>query len=732
MPSSALAAALALALGAPSTPGIPDIPTQSYQLANGLTLLVHEDHKAPVVAVNVWYHVGSKNERPGKTGFAHLFEHLMFGKSENRKEDYLSSLDKLGATDRNGTTNADRTNYFQNVPVSALDTVLFMESDRMGHLLGAVDQAKLDEQRGVVQNEKRQGENQPYGKVQEFVARATYPAGHPYSWTTIGSMEDLNAASLDDVRDWFRGSYGPNNAVLVVAGDVVAAEVKAKVERWFGDLPPGPPLGRYQAWPAKRSGTQRAAMQDRVAQARVYKVWNTPQRGTAEDGDLDLASQVLAAGKSSRLYKRLVYDDRIATDVSAFQATREIGSQFWIIATAKPGGDLAAVEQALDEELTRFRAQGPTPDELLRARTSFLSDFVRGLERIGGFGGKSDVLAMSQVFGGRPDAYQEELRNYLAATPARVAATARSWLADGALVLQVLPFPTAAPAASGADRSRMPEPGEPPSPRFPAFTRHQLSNGLKVIVAERHAVPVVGFDLLVDAGYASDAQGLPGTARLAGDMLTEGTRTRTALQISDELQRLGAHLDARSNLDVTALSLSALRSGLDASLALFADVLLHPAFPEADFQRRKALQLAAIERERTEPNALGMRIMPRLLYGAGHAYANPLTGSGTKETVAKLTRDEVARWHATWFRPGSATLVVVGDTSAAEIVPRLERLLAGWRPGQAPAKNVAAVGMPDKGRLYLVDRPGAPQSVILLGEVAPPRANPQEVAPRRR
>ena len=730
MITSPLAAALALSLAAPpaSGPAIPDIPFKTFVLGNGLTLVVHEDHKAPIVAVNVWYHVGSKNERPGKTGFAHLFEHLMFGKSENRHEDYLSDLDKLGATDRNGTTNADRTDYFENVPVTALDSVLFMESDRMGHLLGAIDQAKLDQQRGVVQNEKRQGENQPYGKVNQFVAHATYPAGHPYSWTTIGSMKDLDAASLDDVREWFKTSYGPNNAVLVVAGDVKADEVKAKVEHWFGDIPPGPPLTRFDAWPAKRTGTQRAVMQDRVAQARLYLVWNTPQRGTRADTDLDLASQVLAAGKSSRLYKRLVYDDQIATDVAAFEATREIGSQFWIMVTARPGGDLKAVEKAVDEELARFLAHGPTEAELQRARTNFLSGFVRGLERIGGFGGKSDVLASSMVYGGRPDAYKDDLRNYVDATPARVAAPARAWLSDGALALQVLPFPEEKAAATGADRSTFPAPGEPPSPRFPAFTRHTLANGLKVVVAERHAVPVVGFNLLVDAGYASDSLGLPGTARLGGDMLTQGTRTRNALQISDELQRLGAELGAGSNLDVTAVSLSALRAHLDASLALFADVVLHPSFPEADFQRRKKLQLAGIERERTEPVALGYRIMPGLLYGAGHAYAGPLTGSGTTAGVEKLTRQDVARWHDAWFKPGNATLVVVGDTTAAEILPKLEKLFAGWKPGPAPVKNVAPVPPAPGERLFLVDRPGAQQSVILVGETAPPRANPEEIA----
>jgi zinc protease len=317
--------ASAAALAAADIP-VPDIPFQRYVLPNGLTLVVHEDRKAPIVAVNVWYHVGSKNEKAGKTGFDHLFEHLMFNGSEHFNDDYFKVLEKIGATDLNGTTNVDRTNYFQNVPVTALDTVLWMESDRMGHLLGAIDQARLDEQRGVVQNEKRQGENQPYGKVFSLITEATFPKGHPYSWTTIGSMEDLGAASLDDVKEWFQTYYGPQNAVLVVAGDVKADDVKARVEKHFGDIPPGPPIAKHDTWIAKRTGVHRQTLQDRVPQARVYKVWNTPPWGGADNDELDLAAAVLASGKTSRLFKRLVYDDQVATDVNAFQWTAEIGS----------------------------------------------------------------------------------------------------------------------------------------------------------------------------------------------------------------------------------------------------------------------------------------------------------------------------------------------------------------------------------------------------------------------
>ncbi len=725
-----LAAVGAAALAAPPAREIPvpEIPFQRYVLGNGLTLIVHEDHKAPIAAVNVWYHVGSKNEKPGKTGFAHLFEHLMFNGSENFDDDYFKVLEKLGATDLNGTTNEDRTNYFQNVPVGALDTVLWMESDRMGHLLGAITQAKLDEQRGVVQNEKRQYENEPYGRVDELIQAAVYPKGHPYSWTVIGSMEDLAAASLDDVKEWFKTYYGPQNAVLVVAGDVKAEEVKAKVERYFGDIPPGPPIAEHDVWIAKRAGEQRQILQDRVPQARIYKVWNTPQWGAPDSDYLDLAAAVLASGKSSRLYRRLVYSDQIATDVRAYQGSSEIGSTFVVQATARPGGDLRAVEKALDEEMARFLRDGPTAEELERASTARLAGFVRGVERIGGFGGKSDILAQSQVWGGRADFYRDRLARVKSAGTDDVWGTAKRWLADGVYVLEVHPFPELAAGRGGADRKTRPVPGPAPEGRLPAFHRATLPNGLKLVVAERHEIPVVRLNLLVDAGYASDLSAAPGTARLAGDMMDEGTTSRSALEISDELQRLGAQLGADSDLDSTSVTLSALKATLEPSLALFADVVLNPSFPPGELERLKKLQLAAIQRESSEPFEMALRVLPRLIYGAGHAYSLPLTGSGYPSSVEKITRDDVVRWHTTWFKPGNATLIVVGDTTLAEIRPKIEAAFAGWAGGGAPRKNVGAVEPRPQDAIYVYDRPGALQSTILCGHAAPPRANPREIA----
>jgi zinc protease len=705
-----------------------DIPYERFVLDNGLTVIVHEDHKAPIVAVNIWYHVGSKNEKLGKTGFAHLFEHLMFGGSEHAQGRYIDTMERIGATDLNGTTNSDRTNYFENVPTSALDLTLWMESDRMGHLLGALDQKTLDLQRGVVQNEKRQGENQPYGVTEQLITQNTYPAGHPYSWTTIGDMADLDAASMKDVQDWFKTYYGPSNVVLVLAGDIDVKTAREKVTKYFGDIPAGPPVAHQQVWIAKMSGTHRQIVQDRVPQARIYKVWNIPEYGSAEADYLDLVSDCLSNGKSSRFYKRLVYEDQIATDARSFTDLSEIGGQFYVRATARPGQSITQVEKEVDEELARFLKDGPTPEEMQRVKAQYEANFIRGIVRIGGFGGKSDRLAQSQVFRGSPDAYKISLKRVQDATAEDLKAAARKWLSDGAYILEVDPFPDYKTASTGADRSKAPDTGTPPELKLPKLQRATLSNGLKIILAERHEVPLVNFTLASDAGFASDALTSPGTANLAMQVLTDGTRTRDALQVSDELQAIGATIRGSSNLDLSFVSLSALTAKLDPSLDLFADVVLHPSYPETEVKREQKLTIAGIEREQNSPGTVALRVLPELLYGPGHPYGNPSTGSGTKESVAKLTREDLVKFHETWLRPNNSTLIVVGDTTLSEMTPKLEKLFAGWKSGSVPVKNVKTVSVAAKSTVYLIDKPGALQSVIVAGVVAPPRANPQEIA----
>jgi zinc protease len=711
-----------------------DIQYTKFVLKNGLTVLVHEDHKAPIVAVNTWYHVGSKNEKLGKTGFAHLFEHLMFSGSDNFNHTYLNAMEGIGATNLNGTTNNDRTNYFENVPTSMLDYVLFAESDRMGHLLGVLDQKKLDLQRGVVQNEKRQGENQPYGVTEELIVENTYPLGHPYSWTVIGKMQDLDAASISDVQEWFKTYYGPNNTTVVIAGDVTPEVARQKVEKYYGEIPAGPPIAKQEAWVAKRTGTHRGWVQDRVPQARLYRIWNVPQYGSPEEVQLDLAAQVLGRGKTSRLYKRLVYTDQIATSAFASNDSNEIAGQFDFTITAKPDQDPVKAEKnfrdsekAADEELQKFLKNGPTEAELQLAKTQIFGGYARIVERIGGFGGKSDLLARCQTFTGNPDCYKEYLKRIQAATPASVKKAANDWLTDGDYVLEVHPYPTTLTAEAKLDRSKEPEPGKAMSLNLPPMQKAKLSNGLNVVLAERHTAPVVNFTLMVDSGYSSDPAGASGTASFAQRMLEEGTPTRDSLKIGEELESLSANFSAGSNLDWAVVNLNTLKLTMDKALNIYGDLILHPAFPQKEFDRLKKERLAGIRREKVDPQSMGLRVIPQLLYGKGHAYGVPFTGTGAEASVDKLTRGDLAQWHDTWFKPNNATLLIVGDTTLKEITPQLEKIFAGWKPGDVPKKNVAPVQSAAKAEVYLIDRPGSGQSTIFGGLLAPPRNDPDAI-----
>ena len=726
---AALCALTLLLAGAAGAQQIPEIPFDEFYLDNGLRVVVHEDRKAPIVAVTIWYHVGSKNEQRGKTGFAHLFEHLMFNGTENYDDDYFKPFQEIGATSMNGTTNVDRTNYFQTVPSTAIDLALWMESDRMGHLLGAVDQDKLDEQRGVVQNEKRQGENQPYGKAFQEIFANVFPPDHPYSWPVIGSMEDLDAASLDDVREWFAAYYGPNNATLVLAGDIDVDTAKAKVQQYFGHIPPGPPLTKRDDWTLAELEEKRVVMQDRVPQARIYKTWRAPKWASGDSTLLELAGEVLSGSKTSRLYQRLVYEDEIATDVGAFTWAAEIAGAFVVTATVASGQDIGEVERALDEELARFLAEGPTEEELARVKTEIRAFVIRGLERVGGFRGKSNILAENAVYGGRPDFYKQSLSVLQAATPEDVRSAADYWITGNAVTLEIHPFQQSL-AASGAeaDRSSLPLVQDFPAASFPELGRATLSNGMRVIVAERNAVPVVQLRVQMNAGYASDQFGSPGTAKLAMEMLDEGTTSMDTLEIADALAGLGATLSTGSNLDYSFASLSALKENLDEALEIYADVILNPSFPDSELERLRRLQLAAIEQEQTTPDSMAFRVFPRLVYGEGHAYSLPLTGSGTRASVETISREDIFGFHSTWFKPNNATMIVAGDITLDEILPRLEAAFADWEPGETPNKNLPEVDLPSGPRVYLLDRPDSAQSVIIAGQLIPERRADEEIA----
>ncbi len=697
-----------------------NIPYKHYQLDNGLTLIVHEDHKAPIVAVNVWYHVGSKNEKPGKSGFAHLFEHLMFNGSEHYDDDYFQALERIGATDLNGTTNNDRTNYFQNVPLAALDQVLWLESDRMGHLLGAIDQEKLDEQRGVVQNEKRQGENQPYGRQYDLLTKTMFPQGHPYSWTVIGEMEDLNAASLEDVHEWFKAYYGAANAVISIAGDVDSEDIHQKVKKYFGSISSGPTLTRPEVDIPRRTGETRQVYQDRVPESRIVLAWNTPEWGTKESTYLDIASDVLAAGKTSRLYKKLVYEDQSCSRVSSFQWSKELAGNFIIQANVKPGNSVEDVEKAIKEVVNEFLKNGPTEQELKRIKASQFAGFIKGIERIGGFGGKSDILARNAVFGGDPEYYKATLDFLADAKVNDIRTTARDWLSEGQHVLICEPFPEYTSSEVDADRSKIPDLGPAVAAKFPNLEEAKLKNGMKVVLAKREGVPTVVMNMVFDAGYATDPAAKAGRASVAMNMMDEGTKSMDALQINEQLSMLGASLNAGSDLDASYVNMTTLKPSLDASLDLYADVLLNPAFPDKEFQRLKKDQLSRIKREKATPVQMALRVFPQYLYGEDHAYSLPLTGSGYEKTIEDMDLKDIQDFYGDWLQPNNATLVVVGDLEMNDLVSRLEKRFGDWEKSKTPTKTITKVEAVKGKKLYLMDRAESQQSVIIAGYLTDP------------
>lgn len=711
-----------------------DIPWKRFQLDNGLTVIVHEDRKAPVVALSVWYNVGSKDEPAGSTGFAHLFEHLMFGGSENAPGSYLGRMRNLGPSNLNGTTWFDRTNYFQTVPTPALEQALFLESDRMGYLLGEVDQEVLDLQRGVVQNEKRQGDNQPYGLFEYAQLEALFPEGHPYRHSTIGSMADLDAASLETVRNWFRDNYGPNNAIVVLSGDIDEATARTLVDRYFGKIPRGPVNTPAEADVPTLAAPIVATMNDRVANTRLTRSWAVPGMLSDDAVPLSVAASVLGGLASSRLDNQLVRGEQSAVSASASMSEFHRVGIFDISVDVKPGQDAAEVGRRLDAIVAEFIANGPTEEEVARVATRYVSSRIQGLEQVNG---KANVLAEGQLYAGDPDFYKKELAAYASVTPAEVKSAMQRWLMRPVFDMTIAPgereaYVEAAATPSGATpmpaaeiqrvaRDPMPTIGQVPDLEFPAVERTTLSNGVKVVYAQVDTVPVTRVGIDFDAGYAADSADRLGAQAMMLDLLDEGTTSRDANQLAEEEERLGASINVGASMDRTSADLSVVTANLTPSLTLLADVVRNPAFAPSEVERIRASRLSGLASERTNPGAIAARALPPLIYGADSPYGRSFTGSGDEASLTALTRDDLVATHAAWVRPDNATIFVVSDLPLSQVTPQLEAAFGDWRAPSAPkgTKEFAATVPATTSRVVLIDRPQSPQSLIYGGAVLP-------------
>ena len=710
-----------------------DIPYTEFTLPNGLRVIVNTDRKAPVVAVSVWYNVGSKFEPAGKTGFAHLFEHLMFNGSENAPGDYFTYTKQIGATDLNGTTYFDRTNYFETVPSSALERTLFLESDRMGYLLGAITPAVVDEQRGVVQNEKRQGDNQPFGLVEYKQIENLFPATHPYGHTTIGSMADLDSASVEDVKNWFRGHYAPNNAVLVLSGDVDAASARTLATKYFGAIPKGPNSVVPAATVPTLAAPKSEVMKDRVSNTRIYRMWAVPGLNDKDSVALDVAAGVLGGLSSSRLDNALVRKEKLAVRVTANNESFSQVGMFSVYADVRPGVDAALVAKRLDEIIADLIANGPTADEVQRVATLNASGRIAGLESVGGFGGKAVALAEGALYSNDPGFYKKQLATLASETPAQVKAAAAKWLTRPVYALTVVPgardayvestppakVATAPEPAVKGTRGALPAVGTISDLVFPKVERTRLKNGIELVYAYRNAVPITQAVISFDAGVAADVPGKLGTQQLTLGMMDEGTTTRDSIAIAEAKERLGANISTGSGQDRTTLSLFTPSANLSASVELFSDIVRHPKFDPAEVTRLKNQQVARIAAELTNPQGLAQRVLPTLVYGAASPYAKGI-GSGDAKAVTQLTPADLVAFQQAWLRPDKAKIFIVSDRPLAEVKATLDARFGDWvATGPAGTKDFSAANTPSAPKILLIDRPDSPQSLIVAAAPTP-------------
>ena len=734
-----------LAQNRPATANdIPRLQFEKFTLPNGLEVIMSQDRRLPMVAVNLWYHVGPSNEEPGRTGFAHLFEHMMFQSSKHIPPDsHIRLLEAAGASDLNGTTDYDRTNYFETVPANQLELALWLESDRMGYLLEKIDQAALSNQQDVVRNERRQSiENQPYGLAEEVLVQTLFPKGHPYYGNVIGSHEDIQAVKLDDVNRFFRQFYAPNNATMAIVGDYDPAQAKALVQKYFGTLKQGPVVPPIKADTPKITAERRKVVTARVELPRVYMAWLTSPIFKPGDADADIAATILGGGRTSRLYKKLVYERQIAQNVSANQQSLILGSVFQIEVTARPGHTVEEIEKAIDEELAALRAQPPAQSEIDQARNGIETNIIGGLERLGGFGGIADRLNSYNHYLGNPDFLQKDIERYRAVTPATIQTFVRDQLATNArVVLHAVPGPPAAtaqtptpPAPAGAQaqggqsinadepwRLEMPKPGPVRTLQLATPTSATLPNGLTLILNERRGLPIVAASLVFKTGSDANPADKPGLANFVSAMLDEGTATRNALQIADEVAALGANLNTGSTMDSTTVTARSLAKNFPATLDLLADIALRPAFPAEEIERQRAQRLGQIVQQRDNPAQVAAQVQAAALYGTRHPYG--YTETGTEASVKAMSRQDMLAFWKQNFVPNNAALVVAGDISMADLRVLADKAFGAWQRG-TPAQPALSAPATTQARIVIVDKPGTPQTQLRVASIGAPRSSP--------
>ena len=732
----ASASILSLGANAAAPLKVPDLKYEKYTLPNGLEVILREDHRLPLVSVDLWYHVGPLNEKAGRTGFAHLFEHMMFEGSEHVGEKaHFKYLEGAGATDINGTTDYDRTNYFETLPSNELDLGLWLESDRMGFLLETLDRAKLTNQRDVVRNELRQDEGQPYDVADEAVGHQLFPKGHPYYGNVIGSHADVEAARLNDVRDFFHHFYTPNNASIAIVGDFDKATIKDKIAKYFGPIPAGPPVEKPAVATPAITAERRQTVTDTVQLPRLSIAWLTPEAFHPGDADTDMFVEILGGGKISRLYQKLVYKDQVAQSVECGNQSLMVTSKAECDITARPGVKLEDLEAAVDAEIEALRKDGPTQAELDRARNQSLSGLVQGLQRLGGFGGVADMMDRYNQYLGDPGYLPKDVARYEAVTPASVQQVGQQvfgknqrvvvYCVPGKKVTEDVPrspedtdanVVVTPPYAADFEavqnwRKEAPAPGPDPTLHLPAPKTFTLANGLKVYLTEEHELPVLSANLVTLAGSDNNPTSKPGLASFAARLLTEGTATRSSTELANDAAQIGAGIGSSASMDFASVSISALTNNTAPALQILSDVALHPAFKAEEVERIRKQRLVSILQEGDEPVASALRIGNKLLYGDQPYAFRPI---GTTESVKAITRDDLAGFWAAHYGPKDGALILAGDLTEGEARKFAEKYFGDWASsaaaGSAPVPPTPAA--PSR-KIVIVDKPGSPQTTLI-------------------
>ncbi|MBX9573777.1 MAG: insulinase family protein [Candidatus Obscuribacterales bacterium] len=728
-----------------ATEKLPTIKFEKYKLKNGLEVILSEDHKLPLVGVNLWYHVGPANEKPGRTGFAHLFEHMMFEGSEHvGAKAHFKHLEAAGASDINGTTDFDRTNYFETLPSNQLELALWLESDRMGYLLNTLDREKLANQRDVVRNERRQSiENAPYGIVEEGLFHELFPKGHPYYASVIGSHADVEAARLADVREFFKQYYTPNNASIAIVGDFDPAVAKKLIDKYFGSIPAGPPVPKIEVKTPEITAQKRVTITDQVELPRVMIDWLTPPIYTAGDAEGDIVSHILGGGKSSRLYKKLVYEKQIAQNVSASNSSLMLGSVFGISATAKPNVKPEELEKAINEELAEFLKNGPTQKEVDGARNSIQAGTIRSLETIGGVANR---LNNYNHFLGDPGYLPKDIERYNKVTVADCKAFANKYLkpqanvvvygVPGKKVLDDVPQTNAeqdkeeaavkvtGTAPEEAWRATAPKAGPAPKLELPVPVSFKLDNGLTVYLVERHLLPIVAANLVVLNGSDANPVDKPGLSSFTSDMMDEGTTTRPTLQIADDLNQIGAHVRAGSSSDSAYVAMNTLTKTLDNAMEIFSDVALHPSFEQKEIDRIRNQRITGLKQEKDDPNTVSRRVMYKVLYGPNHPYG--FDEAGTIDSNKNISRENMQKFFQEGYAPQNSALIFAGDLTLDQAKALAQKYFGSWK-GTAPKRPDLTVKSSPKRAIYLVNKDGAPQTFVRLAGIGLERSNPDYV-----